>query len=241
MKIIDATWEKRNLGVAAVEIDLDTSDTVADLESIRDLDCEYSVARVPTGCVELMFELEDMGYRYIETMLSIQHDLKNIGMSLNSVAKRVMDCITYAEMSEVELIELRIQLKSGIISTDRVFLDPAFCLYKSANRYIGWISDILAQGGRAYKSVLGEKVFGFFVSGIDVHRVNHVYILGTYKDYENAGLGVCLINASIRQAYEFEATKSVSDISTNNISAIKANLAAGYQITSARYIYVRHN
>jgi len=240
MRIIDATWEKRNLGVIAKEINIDIKDTATGLEQIRGLDFEYSVVRVPVGCVEIMCKLEDMGYHYIETLLDIQHNHKNISFPINNVAMRIMDSITYAEMSEVELTELWNQIKLGVFETDRVSLDPAFSQESSANRFICWIGDEITRGGKVYKCVLNKRIFGFFVNRIDTQRVNYVCNLGIYKEYENAGLGMCLIASSIRQAIEVGARKSISAVSTNNISAIKANLAAGYQITSARYIYTMH-
>lgn len=242
MKIIDAVWEKRNLGVITKEIDLDISDTPADLEQLHELDFEYAVVRVPAGCIDLMFKLEDMGYRYIETMLNVQHDLRNIDATFNRITKRVADSITYTEMNEKELSELWKQLSQGIFTTDRISLDPAFAPGKSANRYIGWIGDEISCDSKAYICSLEGKQFGYFISKLYAEKVCYIVNIGLYKEYENSGIGVCLVNASIRQAIEAGAKIVVGgSISSNNIPAIKANLAAGYRIVSAQYIYIKHN
>jgi len=241
MKIIDAIWEKRNLGVSTKEINLDVNDTVVELEQIRRLDCEYAVVRVPVSCIDLMFGLERLGYNYIETMLDVQHDHKNIDSCLDSISKRIADSITYFEMDATDLDGLWNEISSGIFNTDRVFLDPAFTPDKSATRYIGWIKDELSRGGKIYKCITKGEPFGFFVCRIDDKNVNHVYHIGMFNETKTTGLGVGLVIASIRQALEAGARISISNLSTNNIPAIRANLAAGYRITSARYIYIKHN
>ena len=241
MKIVDAVWEKRNLGVTAKEVTLDLGDTVDGLDELFELDSEYTVVRVPVGCVDLMFKLNDLGYRFIETMLNIQHGHKDVGSGLDRITKRIAESITYFEMSDNELEELRRQLRGGIFYTDRISLDPEFSAAKAAERYIGWIGDLQSQGGNVFKCVLSGEIFGYFTSKIDGSNVNRVDNVGVYKNYENAGLGVGLVNASIRHACEAGAKMTVSSVSSNNIPALKANLAAGYVITSSQYIYIKHS
>jgi GNAT superfamily N-acetyltransferase len=241
MIIVDAAWEKRNLGIVVKEVNLDGTETIADLEKIRELDYEYAVVRVPAGAIELMFTIEDLGFHYIESMLSIHHDLKNVGANMDRISKRIADSVTYSEMDEEELTELWEQLRLGIFDTDRIYVDPQFTPEQSANRYVGWFGDELNRGGRIFKCVLNGKTFGYFVSKIDSENVNHVINIGTYKEFQKAGLGVALVNATLRQAAEAGARMSVSGISSNNMSSIKANLAAGYSIVSAQYIYIKHN
>jgi hypothetical protein len=90
--------------------------------------------------------------------------------------------------------------------------------------------------------MLKDTTFGYFISRIDDSNVNHVINIGTYREFQKTGgLGVCLVNASLKQAQESGARMSVSGISSNNMPSIKANLAAGYLIVSAQYIYIRHN
>jgi hypothetical protein len=240
MRIIDAVWETRNFGITSKEIDVEPGDKPETLEQIRNLDCDYAVVRVPAGSVEIMFKLDDMGYHFIETILNLQHDHRNIGSTLNSTAKRIADSITYDIMDETELTQLWNQLRMGIFNTDRIYLDPAFTPEQSAIRYINWINDEIARGGNVHKCVLKGNIFGYFVSRINTENVNYVYNIGTYKGYETSGLGVCLVHTSIRQAYEAGAKKTISGLSTNNIPSVTANLAAGYRITTSQYIYIKH-
>jgi len=240
MKIFDAPWEKRNLGVVSKEINLEIGDMPSDLDSLSDLDCDYAVARVPAGLVPLMFKLEDMGFRFIETILHVAHDHKNIGSSLNSVAKRIADSVTYAEMNENEFEELWGEIRGGIFFTDRISLDPAFSPELAANRYVGWIGDLLERGGKVFKCSLKDDIFGYFTSIISADNFNVVNNIGIYKKYENAGLGMALVNTIIRHSSESGAKKLIGGMSANNLPSLKSQVSAGFQITGIDYIYVRH-
>jgi len=241
MKIIDATWELPNLGVVTKEVNLDADDAVESLEQIRNLDCEYSVVRVPAARVDLMFKLDDLGYRFIETIIHVQHDLKNIGSTLSPVTKRIAESITYAEMNEEDLAELCDQLKAGMFDTDRISLDPMFSQDIAAKRYIKWIKDEVARGGKVFKCVLKGKTFGYFLSRINDENINCVYHIGTYKEFVHAGLGVCLVHTTVRQAFEAGAKRTIGGFSSNNVPSTKANLSAGYQITAMQYVYIKHH
>jgi GNAT superfamily N-acetyltransferase len=241
LNIINATWEKRNLDVVAIEANLDGSESPADLERIRDLNCEYAVVRCPAGAIELMFKIEDMGYYYIESMLDVRHDLKNIGTTLDRVSRRIADSVSYAEMNAAEIEELWAQLRLGIFDTDRIYVDPAFTPDKSANRYVGWLGDELGRGGKIFKCVLNEKTAGYFCTRFDDNGVAHIVSVGTYKDFQTAGLGISFVNASLKQAVEAGAKLAHGGVSSNNMPSLKAHLAAGYLITSAQYIYIKHD
>ncbi|MDR0434632.1 MAG: hypothetical protein LBH21_06160 [Gracilibacteraceae bacterium] len=240
MKITDATWEKRNLGVTAMEVNLDGSETPADLEQIRALACEYTVARCPAGAIELMFKLEDMGYRYIETMFDARRDLKNLESALPSMAKRIAAGIVCEPMNEADLAELNRQLRLNIFYTDRVYVDPGFTPAQAARRYIGWIEDSLANGYEAFKCVWKGKAAGFFVSRAEKGE-SHVLFVGVYKEYENAGLGTGVIAASLRQAAAAGAKYARGGVSTNNMPSVNAHLALGYRIMATFYVYVKHS
>ncbi|MDR3349541.1 MAG: hypothetical protein LBO03_08085 [Acidaminococcales bacterium] len=239
MEIIDAVWEKRNLGVVAKEINLAANDTLSDLEQLRGLDCEYAVARVPAGAIELMFQLEDMGYRYIETMFAVRHDLKNIGATLDRITKRFADSISYRRMADADLAELKRQLKLGVFHTDRVYVDPHFTKEQSAQRYMGWIADALENGYEPYKCMFKGKAVGFFVSRLKKDG-NHGLFIGVYKEFEAAGFGTSVLAAQLRHAAEAGAKTLCGAVSSNNMSSLRMNLYLGGQITSARYVYVKH-
>jgi len=55
MKITDAYWEKRNLGITCTEIIIENGDQLSHLEEINDvLECvEYVVVKVPVARFEM--------------------------------------------------------------------------------------------------------------------------------------------------------------------------------------------
>ncbi|MCH4154354.1 MAG: hypothetical protein LKF32_06905 [Mageeibacillus sp.] len=53
MRIVDAVWEKRNLGVDTVEIALDEDDDVNVFEEINTLKQPYQVLKIPNGRIDI--------------------------------------------------------------------------------------------------------------------------------------------------------------------------------------------
>jgi hypothetical protein len=60
MKIVNAIWERRNLGVRCIEVTLEATDAVPDVKStLAGLDTQYLVIKVPAGRSDLMFCLSE--------------------------------------------------------------------------------------------------------------------------------------------------------------------------------------
>jgi GNAT superfamily N-acetyltransferase len=241
MRIEEAQWEERNLGVTAVEVTVTEEDTTAALEDLYDSVYEYAVVKVPAASVEVRFALEDRGFHLIEVMIGLQHNLKRLDSVLDPISKRISDSVSYSEMSATDLEELWAELAKGIFTTDRVALDPAFSVGLAARRYKGWIGDVLARGGKAYKCGFKGKAVGFFVNGPITDGSCAGILSGTYKDYERSGLGVALIHCALLAAKDEGAKRMTSGVSTNNLSSLRANLQNGWSVAGATYIYVKHN
>ena len=78
MKIIEAVWEKRNLGVTTYEVGIDFDDDVSCMDEIKQLDYEYMVVKVSANNVAVVDEIQEMGFRYIEDMIQVEHNLHEI-------------------------------------------------------------------------------------------------------------------------------------------------------------------
>ena len=77
MKIINATWEKRNLGCDAYEIqierkDFDNFDAVCDEIEKQDFSGAYVVIKMPVGNLDALHKLQDMGFYFMETQLGLE-------------------------------------------------------------------------------------------------------------------------------------------------------------------------
>ena len=72
MKIIEAVWEQRNLGVTCAEIEISASDTSnAVRNAVLSRHEQYLVAKVSPANTEVMFALQNMGFTYIETLFEV--------------------------------------------------------------------------------------------------------------------------------------------------------------------------
>ena len=70
MKIIDAIWEKRNLGVKTTEILIQAGDKIEDYslveKEIIDNQTKYIVVKTPVNLKEYIWGLPKLGYNFIE-------------------------------------------------------------------------------------------------------------------------------------------------------------------------------
>ena len=76
MKIVHATWEKRNFGRDAYEVTLDRKDmddvsaVIGTLSDAR-FNETYVCVKLPVGNLKIVHALEDLGFRFLETQLSL--------------------------------------------------------------------------------------------------------------------------------------------------------------------------
>ena len=79
MKIVDAVWEKRNLGVDVTEIVCEASDSKEELISaLSKVKAPYSVCKVPSGAVELLLCAQEQGYQVIEMLIGMERKTKDL-------------------------------------------------------------------------------------------------------------------------------------------------------------------
>ena len=75
MKIIDAIWEKRNLGVKTTEILIQAGDKIEDYslveKEIIDNQTKYIVVKTPVNLKEYIWGLPKLGYNFIEVAFEI--------------------------------------------------------------------------------------------------------------------------------------------------------------------------
>lgn len=72
MRVIDAVWEKRNLGVEVQEIVCDGTETANELqEQLSGVRMPYSVLKVPSGSTDLLLAAQASGYCFVETAISL--------------------------------------------------------------------------------------------------------------------------------------------------------------------------
>ena len=79
MDVVDAHWERRNLGVTCVEVTVEPGDSVDEVAEVVDgLAHGYQVVKVPTASVGVMHCLADRGFEFLEASVSVEHSLRTL-------------------------------------------------------------------------------------------------------------------------------------------------------------------
>jgi hypothetical protein len=243
LRIVDAFWEKRNMGVTCAEIRIERGDTIADMARLADIKADYQVIKCPSKMVEVMFELEAYGFHFIEAMLELRHNLKELEAIKTGAVGRIADAVSCVAMDERDLQNLYLQIRDGIFESDRVYLDSKFTHEQAALRYVGWIKDELARGAQVFKGIFEDKTFGFFTVYVDGQNIAHASITGVYKGYENSGIGLGLYWHMVKEASKLGCRAMTGGgvaVSCNNIRSLKTCLAVGFEVKHVNYVYVKH-
>jgi len=239
MKIVDADWERRNLGVTCTEVTVDEHDTLESVtEVLSALGSNYQVVKVPVGYYDLMTTVQGAGFSFIEGSINVVHHLK--GPEPVGIMKRLNDSIAYVEMDKADVERLYAEIDKGIFTTDRIYLDKAFNSAQAAQRYVYWLQDEVARGGQLFKLVCKGDAVGFFVFKETSGGGCYPFLSGLYAAQATPGLGNVLLHKIVMEA-ERRGLKYISSyISTNNLSMVKVHITEGFVFNAIHYVYVKH-
>jgi len=238
MKTIDAVWEKRNLGVETVEFIVDYNDDESVLAEILNAEKQYNVVKLPVNKSELMALLQDNGYRFVECMLSIQHDLSEAKIA---ATKRLrMFNLDYSLMDEPDIDDLFQEMKKGMFSTDRIYNDPRFPKEAAAERYKNWINDEREKGAAIYKLLFRCSAVGFFIIKKLDGGISNPFLVGLYDGYQDKGFGLSLAKNILCECLKQGARKVIGSVSSNNPAIIRLDEMLGYEIRDIEYVFVKH-
>jgi hypothetical protein len=241
MKIVDAFWEKRNLGVTCQEVIIEDDDTAGTVKTeISDVNAEYIVVKVPAGKTDVMFLLSELGYRFIECAFHLTHDLKRHALSVTGPVKRLLTAVEYCPMEKADFDLLFMEIKKGLFNTDRIFLDPCFTKEQAANRYVGWISDEFARGADLYKLIYKDKPIGFFTFKDLGDGVYYPFLAGIYEEYKQGGIGLSTLYYPIIEAIKRGGKQIDTYISTNNVIIVRNHVLLNFVFQKTQYIYIKH-
>jgi len=239
MRIVDAFWEKRNLEVSCKEITFVLGDSQSDVENaIRDNEAEYMVVKIPTSQPELTFVLPEWGFSFVECIMSMEHNLKNISMT--RIWERLNVDLHYCTMDETDMEVMFKEIYEGLFSTDRICVDPHFTKEVASNRYVNWIKDEMKLKCQLYKIMFKDKNIGFFTFKETQPGIYFPFLAGLYSAYLNSGLGFSINLKALEEAKARNGKKVYGFISTNNAAIIKIQYTLGYSITNMHYVYVKH-
>lgn len=242
MKVVHATWEKRNLGVETYEITLTNDDTTqALIEAEQQLKAEkaqYLVVKTPVGNPSFLQGLSQSGYCFMEALFEVT--LNKEDYRCPAFLKRFDKDIKVEKVTSFDNMErIFAEIQSGVFDTDRISMDAAFTKEQAATRFANWTRDLINSGDELYEfSLKGEKA-GFFT----MHKNESIYtptLMGSYQSFVNKGLGMLLQRVCLETSFELGARKINSVIVANNPKVVRTNLMFGIIIKDIFYTYVKH-
>ena len=237
MKIIDAHWEKRNIGVSCEEVLVEESDNEEVLREISSLKSSYQIVKLPPSKSQLILPLQQLGFDFIELIYWCSHNLSL--PVLDGPLARMAKEFQVAEADQAALNCIKYNIKNGMFFTDRVAIDPQFGMRHSANRYSGWLDDLLKVGGRAFVLKYKNNTVGFYVIKQDGLCCDAL-IGGVFADYARSGFGFMLNYFEIITAAELGAKELRGVFSSNNGPIFGINFRLGYRLVPKFYVFVKH-
>lgn len=239
MKIINAVWEKRNLGVETKEIEFEEIDPLEEAEKwLKDTHAEYIVAKVPTNRADITHLLYEYQYEYIEDMILFVSDLEIANKS--KAMERLYNVVSVKKAMEKDIEEIYMEIRKGMFSTDRISLDKHFSKEAAAERYVNWTMDELERGTELYNFVYKDKNVGFF--GLKEIRdgVYTSFLGGIYNRYRLGGIGTISVLKILERIKELGGRQLHSMVSSNNIGQVKNLIYTGYYVSKISHVFVKH-
>ena len=248
MKIINAEWEKRNIGVSTAEISIEEEDTFADLQAIqRELDksYEYICLKCKTNAPDFLFGLNKLGYTFIETQIALEFKSKKYQVpdELTHLINQYKGRISFIKVED----EIRLESVLGKIRdqemflTDRIYLDPVFSSDKSGKRYYCWCKDAYQNGGMIYEIIVDDVPVGMNALNKPSGTAYSGIVGGVYPDHNDYAFLTPIIGHLFFQYLIAQGMRSLkSAVSSNNKSMLKLNLSSGYQVADVYHVYVKH-
>jgi hypothetical protein len=224
VKIIDAYWEERNLGLKVCEIVFD-DDEIFNHETISSLEesYKYIVAKIPGDSVHLVHNLEGMGFRYLENQL-VLYILSNELLQIDKNWERRYNNISCEKVSDKkDLDSICDKIKKGLYIKGRISADPEIENGISDLRIVNWLNDLsVRENVFIYKLVRDETAIGYFA----LEKINNAHFnvvqAGIFSDYQNKGFSFLIPYNILKIAADDEITGIYASISSNNMSMINS-------------------
>jgi hypothetical protein len=224
MKIVNAVWDEKITGLKTCEIYFGKGDTFktyldADVESIF----QFSVVKIPAGNLNLVHQLEQTGYRYLENQISLSFDVEQMD-HINHSWFKLLNGFSYKLLTTADEIKsVSDQVSDKMFQADRYSQDPFWPDDLSSKRYVNWIDELFkSEQTKIYSMVKNDKDVGFFVIKNESKTLNSCPIAGIYNQYKFSGYIFVLVWYILLISREMKTNKFVTSISTNNQNLFSA-------------------
>lgn len=239
MKLVDAYWEKKNIGETTVEVIIEEADNISEIEeSIQSIIADYQVAKVPVNSFEYYNLLQKMGFTFVETMVTCVRDMRPVVIPSNR--EELNKRLRLKEMDEREFDKMQHAVANGLYYTDRLSIDPHFSMAQSSNRYMNWLKQEWENGNEFYCLMDDDKYVGYLDLKKNDEKSYTDMMTGIFPEYRGNGYAMGFTSKLIDMLRERGAEKVYGDISTNNMPSLQSRLRYGYNIDHMNYIFVKH-
>lgn len=241
MKIVEAVWEKRNLGMDAYEISLTKKD-LADVDNVLNFlrqqnfqNC-YVVIKLPVGNLKILHALEDEGYRFMETQFEMKdyfqpyEDDDIIKELKNSCVREV---VPKTREAWEEIIS---RITPGMFDTDRISLDQNFGPEVACKRYQNWCRDLF-DNPDSYMWILksNDDIVSFSVCIYNRQKEQDEGVIGgVFENQKGNGFGLL---QAVHQCDFVHPTRTT--VSSNNLTVLKIYQKYGTIIIGEKYVLSR--
>ena len=243
MRIVEAFWEERNLGVTCYEVTVEKGDSLQQIsnELSRLAFVQYIVVKVDTPNVEAHLLLAELGYTFMEASINMFLDVRNYRLS--SLEQRLNAHIRWHSLTSKEgLVRFNLELDKGIFNTDRIYLDPEFAKTQASHRYKCWIKDEMERGSELFEITYKEQAIGFFIQKQLDEKTYYPFLAGLYHDnQEKIGLGFSVLAKPIENTIERGGRYISTYVSSNNLPIVKLHTQIGFLPNKIYNVFVKHN
>ena len=237
VKVLDAVWEERNLGVKTVEIVLELNDSIDELSSkLNNLNAKYIVVKIPSQMSDFTSFVQSYGFRYIEDMVHVEHDLSDIART--SIMQRLYDSVSYELMDDDEFKRLYDEIMSGMFESNRISNDNLFEGVNANIRYLNWVKDLKDDNALFYVMKYKGESSGFIVLKDEGEGTYYSVLGGAYIKFRKTGLGSVQKEQEIVK--KIGGKRVITAVSTNNCNQLKALVYNGYKPFLIEHIFVKH-
>lgn len=244
MKFIDAYWEKRNLGLETLEIEIEKNDKDEEFEELlkKSENFQHIVVKLPVGNLVLLHKLEKKGFNFLEAQFEIFRNLKQKITYPEHVKKLLQEVILEKVSGKPGLIKLLERLDERTFSTDRISLDSVFSPKQGQLRYKNWIQDeVKRKGSEIFEFVHFDKKIGFILVHNDGFEKLSGLLGGIYSEYQQGGYGICLIEKPLNLCSLKRKVLYQTRVSSNNLAILKLYFKLQYHVRDIIYVLRKIN
>ena len=240
MKIIDCYWERDNINRNVVEIMLEKSDSISSLD-FDDLEkrYDYLVLKVETNDADKYYELQSLGYTFIESQISISKKIDQFDLN-DKLIKRILKYSSVQMINnEYELDKLLSIITEDMFSTDRIYIDKNFGPQWSLNRYKNWIKTEFQRKTNLCWMIFNNEIVGFRLYKV-VGGIYHGLLGGIFREYQGLGIGLLTAFGGYLCSLDNPEIKKIeTKISSNNTDVLKLYNYLNFRIDNIHNVFVK--